>query len=103
MPELEKIIDNFSDSINPDFRLWLTSMPSKDFPSMVLQNGVKMTVEPPKGLRNNLLKTYNGWDDEMLGNCRQPDIYKKFLWSFAFFHAIVQDRRKFGPIGWNIP
>jgi dynein heavy chain, axonemal len=61
-----------------------------------------MTLEPPKGLRNNLLRTYSNLSDKELNDCKKPEIFKKLLFSLCLFHAIILDRRKFGPIGWNI-
>jgi len=103
MPKLESIIENLSESNNPDFRIWLTSMPSPHFPVSVLQTSIKMTMEPPTGLRSNLLRTYGNLDNKQLNDCAKPREYKMLMFAFSFFHAIVQDRRKFGPIGWNIP
>ncbi|CAD7943415.1 unnamed protein product [Amoebophrya sp. A25] len=104
MPKLEAIVEQFNpDNINNNFRLWLTSMPSIAFPVQVLQIGVKMTNEPPKGLRANLLRSYSGFTDEYVSESNKPDIFKRLLFGFCFFHAVIQDRRKFGPIGWNIP
>lgn len=103
MPRLEIIVEGLNKTIHQDFRLWLTSMPSESFPVSTLQNSVKMTLEPPQGLRSNLLRTYDLLDNKVLNDCKKPREYKKLLLGFGFFHAIVQDRRKFGPIGWNIP
>eukprot|EP01041_Mallomonas_annulata_P001585 gene1585-3062_t len=111
MPELDRIIfelqesaKNDPDAIHETFRLFLTSAPALYFPVAVLQNGVKMTNEPPKGLRANLLRSFgNLVKPEDWEACPSPkDMqWKKLLCSLAFFHGNIQERRKFGPLGWN--
>ena len=44
-------------------------MPSPKFPVMILQNGSKMTVEPPRGIKANLLRSYMTVNDDFLTSC----------------------------------
>merc|ERR1719146_11438 len=88
--------------MDPDYRLWLTSMPTATFPVPVLQSGVKMTNEPPKGLKFNMKNNFAQITEEQHECCAKPLPFKKLLFALAFFHAVILERRKFGPIGWNI-
>jgi len=116
MPELDRIIFELQEKVNEeksgvvkgqsvhaDFRLFLTSLPAEYFPVSVLQNGVKMTNEPPKGFRANIQGSFTSLvKEEDYENCSKPREWKKILTGLAFFHANLQERRKFGPLGWNI-
>ncbi|XP_063709228.1 dynein axonemal heavy chain 12-like [Culicoides brevitarsis] len=109
MPQLEVIWENMDVSnTNPNYRLWLTSYPSECFPVPILQNSIKMTNEPPTGLKQNLLKSYNSEpmnDVDFYSGCPplKETAFTRLLFGICFFHAVVQERKKFGALGWNIP
>ncbi|XP_023393798.1 dynein heavy chain 1, axonemal [Pteropus vampyrus] len=104
MPALERLIEHINpDKVHRDFRLWLTSLPSNKFPVSILQNGSKMTIEPPRGVKANLLKSYSSLSDDFFNSCHKVTEFKSLLLSLCLFHGNALERRKFGALGFNIP
>ncbi|XP_040889376.1 dynein heavy chain 1, axonemal [Toxotes jaculatrix] len=104
MPTLERLIENINPvKVHKDFRLWLTSLPSNKFPVSILQNGSKMTIEPPRGIKANLQKTYLRLTNDFISSSTKTANFKSLLLSLCLFHGIALERRKFGPLGFNIP
>ena len=107
MPQLEATVAHLSElSPHEDFRLWLTTAPSPDFPISVLQASVKVTREPPQGLRANFRGTLAALAAPQMWDAvpeEKAPAWHRLLFSVALLHASILERRRFGPLGWNIP
>ena len=74
MPQLDKLVERLQvEEPHPEFRLWLSSSPNPDFPISILQAGIKMTTEPPKGLKANMKRLYNLITDQQFTRCSKQD------------------------------
>uniref|UniRef100_A0A7N6BU42 AAA+ ATPase domain-containing protein n=1 Tax=Anabas testudineus TaxID=64144 RepID=A0A7N6BU42_ANATE len=101
LKELEKSLERITKP-NPNFRLWVTTNPIKNFPIGILQKSLKVVTEPPNGLKLNMRATYSKISHDTLTACPHP-AFRSLVYVLAFFHAVVQERRKYGKIGWNVP
>ncbi|KAL7987444.1 hypothetical protein Chor_006363 [Crotalus horridus] len=101
---MEELLETLMTADIPDetFRVWITTEPHDRFPITLLQTSIKFTNEPPQGVRAGLKRTFSGINQDLLDVSNMP-MWKPLLYTVAFLHSTVQERRKFGPLGWNIP
>ncbi|XP_076314647.1 dynein beta chain, ciliary-like [Tachypleus tridentatus] len=106
LPSLEKILEQFSENSHPDFRVFMSAEPASTpeahiIPQGILESSIKITNEPPTGMFANLHKALNNFSQDTLEMCTKEVEFKTTLFSLCYFHAVVAERRKFGPQGWN--
>ena len=88
------------DGAHPDFRLFLSAEPAL-LPINLLKVCVKLTNEPPEGLRLNLVKAMTPFNDEFFDSSSKAAELKSICFALALFHAVILERKKFGSQGWN--
>lgn len=106
LSSLEKKMEQCAESGHENFRLYLSAEPNADpqvsvIPQGILESCIKITNEPPTGMYANLHKALDNFNQETLDMCTKEAEFKAFLFSLCYFHAVVAERRKFGPQGWN--
>jgi dynein heavy chain len=104
---LEKVMEDCASSAHPDFRFYLTAEPAGSaayhiMPQGILQQCIKITNEPPSGVQANVHSALNCFSQETLEQCAREVEFKKIFFALMYHHAVIIERRKFGPIGWNV-
>ena len=84
---LETMIE--TDAMHHKFRLWITTEVHCRFPIGLLQISIKLTNEPPQGVKAGLKRTYTGISHDLLEITNMPQ-WKPMLYAVACLHTTVQ-------------
>uniref|UniRef100_A0A674GE64 Dynein axonemal heavy chain 17 n=1 Tax=Taeniopygia guttata TaxID=59729 RepID=A0A674GE64_TAEGU len=103
---LEKLVEHHSLESHPEYRLFMSAEPAPSpethiIPQGLLDNSIKITSEPPTGMRANLHGALDLFTQETLEQCSKESEFRCILFALCYFHAAVAERRRFGTQGWN--
>eukprot|EP00746_Dinoflagellata_sp_MGD_P094656 gnl/MRDRNA2_/MRDRNA2_37720_c0_seq1.p1 gnl/MRDRNA2_/MRDRNA2_37720_c0~~gnl/MRDRNA2_/MRDRNA2_37720_c0_seq1.p1 ORF type:complete len:2173 (+),score=502.56 gnl/MRDRNA2_/MRDRNA2_37720_c0_seq1:470-6520(+) len=99
--ELEKKLDAFAlEGSHPNFRLFLSADPNPKIPIGILERSIKLTNEPPQGMLANLRRSFALFSKEDFED-RDAKV-KAILFGLCHFHSLMLERKKFGPLGYNM-
>ena len=80
------------------FRLFLTTEINPKIPVNLLRVGEIFVFEPPPGIRANLLRTFSTVPAARM--MKPPNERTRLYFLLAWFHAVVQERLRYCPLGW---
>ncbi|KAL7679175.1 putative AAA+ ATPase domain, dynein heavy chain region D6 P-loop domain-containing protein [Plasmopara halstedii] len=86
--------------LHPNFRLFLTSDPSTNIPIGMLERSIKLTNEPPTGLRANVKRAFCCFSKDSVDELEPRT--RCILFALCYFHSLMLERKKFGPQGFNM-
>ena len=99
--ELEKKLDEFAlEGSHKRFRLFLSSDASNAIPIGLLNRCIKITSEPPAGLKANIKRAFASINRETFEECDSK--MKSILFGLCHFHAVMLERKMYGPMGYNM-
>jgi len=98
--ELEKKLDELNtQGLHREFRVFLSAEPSETIPVGLLERSIKLTNEPPQGLKQNLKRAFASFEKDEF-EFKDPKV-KSILFGLCHFHSVIIERIKFGSKGWN--
>lgn len=95
--EVEKKLDALAapgGGAHEKFRVFLTAEPSPAIPIGILNRSIKLTQEPPQGLKANLKRALCLFPPEQVNDMDSKQ--RSILFGLCYFHAVMVERKKFG-------
>lgn len=88
-------------TLNPhrNFRLFLTMEANPSIPVNILRQSRILMNEPPPGIKANLTDSLRGISNSRLS--QGPAEKARLYFLLAWFHAVVQERLRYVPLGWS--
>lgn len=106
LPVFEEKISKWKGAeLNPRFRVWITCVPVQNFPANILERSIKVALQPPGTIKAKVERMLLEQEKDFFfrKSGKQANHHKNLFFGLAYFHSILEGRKRYGTLGWNLP